>query len=70
MTLSIKPSQVKNNSPGNTEQAPSRGHKASPQSGLDMGFKRCSSSKELRGLIASAQTRSISTSLSFPVAGG
>ena len=62
-------SQVKNYSPGNMEQAPSRGHEASPQSGLGVGCKRCSSSKKLRGLGVYAQTRHISTSLSFSVLG-
>ena len=42
--------QVKNCSPGYVEQAPSRGHEASPQSGLGVGCKLCSSSKQLRGL--------------------
>ena len=40
-------SQVKNYSPGNMEHASSRGHEASPQSGLGVGCKRCSSSKKL-----------------------
>ena len=31
------------------EQAPSRGHEASPQSGLGVGCKRCSSSHLSRG---------------------
>ena len=50
------------------EQASSRGHEASPQSGLGMGCKRCSSSKKLRGLSVLAQARRISISLSFSVA--
>ena len=50
------------------EQAPSRGHEASPQSGLGVGCKRCSSSKKLRGLGVRAQARRISISLSFSVA--
>lgn len=33
--------QVKNYFPGNMEQASSRGHEASPQSGLGVGCKRC-----------------------------
>ena len=41
-----KSSQVRNYSPGNMEQAPSSGHEASPQSGLGVGCKRCSSSKK------------------------
>ena len=55
---------VRNYSPGNMEQAPSRGHEASPQSGLGVGCKRCSSSKKLRGLGVRAQARRIGTSLS------
>ena len=62
-------SQVKNYSPGYMEQAPSRGHEASPQSGLGVGCKLCSSSKKLRGLSVRAQARRISISLSFSVAG-
>jgi len=50
------------------EQAPSRGHKASPQSGLGVGCKRCFSSKELRWLSVRANARRISTSLSFSAA--
>ena len=46
-------------------QASSRGHEASPQSGL--GCKRCSSSKKLRGLGVRAQARRMSISLSFSV---
>ena len=61
--------QVKNYSPGYMEQAPSRGHEASPQSGLDVGCKLCSSSKKLRGLSARAQARRISTSLAFSAVG-
>ena len=41
------------------EQASSRGHEASPQSGLGVGCKRCSSSKKLRGLSVRAQARRI-----------
>ena len=37
------------------EQAPSRGHEASPQSGLDVGYKLRSSRKELCGLSVRAQ---------------
>ena len=40
-------------------QASSRGHEASPQSGLSVGCKRCSSSKKLRGLSVRAQARRI-----------
>ena len=61
-------SQVKNYSPGYMEQAPSRGHEASPQSGLGVGCKWCSSSKKLRGLGVRAQARCIRISLSFSVA--
>ena len=50
------------------EQASSRGHEASPQSGLGVGCKWCSSSKKLRGLSVRAQARCISISLSFSVA--
>ena len=42
--------KVKDNSPGYMKQAPSRGHEASPQNGLGMGCRLCSSSKKLRGL--------------------
>ena len=38
--------QVRNYSPGYMEQAKSRGHEASPQSGLGMGCKLLSSSKK------------------------
>ena len=50
------------------EQASSRGHGASPQSGLGVGCKRCSSSKKLRGLSVRAQARRISISFLFSVA--
>ena len=55
-------SQVKDHSPGYLEQAPSRGHEASPQSGLgvDCMLAICSSSKKLRGLGLRAQARRIS----------
>ena len=43
------------------ERAPSRGHEASPQSGLGVGCKLCSSSTKLHGLSARAQARRIST---------
>ena len=43
-------SQARNCSPGYMEQAPSRGHEASPQSRMGAGCKLCSSSKQLRGL--------------------
>ena len=43
----LKSSQVKNDSPRYMEQAPSRGHEVSPQSGLGVGCKLCSSSKKL-----------------------
>ena len=46
---------VKNFSPGTKEQVPSRGHGASPQSGLGVSCKRPpSSKKKLRGLSARA----------------
>jgi len=51
---------VKNYSPGYMEQAPSRGEEASPQSGLGVGCKLCSSSEKLGGLGLRAQTRRIS----------
>ena len=51
------------------EQAPSRGHEASPQSGLGVGCKLCSSSKKLRGLSVRAQARRISMFLLFSVVG-
>ena len=63
-------SQVRNYSPGYTGQAPSRGHEASPQSGLGVGCMLCSSSKKLRWRGVRSQTRRISTSLSFSVAEG
>ena len=53
--LSESPSQVTNYSPGYMGQAPSRGHEASPQSGLGVGCRQCPSSNELRGLSARAQ---------------
>ena len=56
-------SQVRNYSPGYSEQAPSRGHEASPQNGLGVGCKLCSSSKKLRRLGVRAQARRISISL-------
>jgi hypothetical protein len=62
-------SQVKNYSPGYMDQAPSRGHGASPQSGLGVSCKLCSSSKKLRGLGVRAQARRIIISLLFSVAG-
>jgi len=62
-------SKVKNYSPGNMEQVPSRGHEASPQSGLGVGCKRRSSSKKLNGLSVRAQARRIGISLSFSVVG-
>jgi len=65
----VKSSQVRNYSPGYMEQAPSRGHGASPQSGLGVGCMLCSSSKELRGLSVRAQARRISISLLFSVLG-
>ena len=52
------------------EQAPSRGHEASPQSGLGVGCMLYSSSKKLRGLSVRAQAWRISASMSFSVAGG
>ena len=55
----VESSQVKNYSPGYMEQAPSSGHQASPQSGLDVGCRLCSSSKKLRGLDLRAQARRI-----------
>ena len=67
--LALGASQVKNYSPGYMEQAPSRGHEASPQSGLGVGCKLCSSSKKLRGLSACAQARRISIPLIFFVLG-
>ena len=65
--MGLPPSQVKdkNYSPGYMEQAPSRGHEASPQSGLGVGCMLCSSSKKLRGLSVSAQARRISTPFSW-----
>ena len=53
------------------EEASSRGHEASPQSGLSVGCKLCSSSKkQLRGLSARAQARRICIpSLKFFVVG-
>ena len=57
-------SGVKNYSPGYMEQEPRRGHEASPQIGLGVGCKLCSSSKKLCGLSARAQTRHIRMPLS------
>ena len=52
--------EVTNCSPGYMEQAPSRGHEASPQSGLGVGCKLYPSSKKLPGLSVRAQARRIS----------
>ena len=67
----VKGLKDRNYSPGYMEIAPSRGHEASPQSGLGAGCKLRTSSKKLRGLSARAQARRISISipLSFSVAG-
>ena len=46
--------KARNFSPGNMEQAPSRGHEASSQIGRGVGCKRCSSRKKLLGLGARA----------------
>ena len=62
--------QVKKCSPGYVEQAPSRGHEASPQSGLSAGCMLCSSSSKLRELNVRAQAQRIRTSLSFLCFGG
>ena len=58
------------------EQAPSRGHDASPQSGLGVGCNLCSSSKKLfssskklRGLSVREQARRMGTSPGFSVVG-
>ena len=61
--------KVKNYSPGYMEQATSRGHEASPQSGLGGGCKLRSSSKKLRGLSVRAQAWRISAYLLFSVLG-
>ena len=50
-----------NYSPGYMEQAPSRGHGASPQIGLGVGCELCCSSKKLRGLIIRSRARRIIT---------
>ena len=42
---------VRSYSPGYMEQAPSRGHEASTQSGLGVGCKLCSSSKSFVGWV-------------------
>ena len=66
----VESSQVRNYSPGYMEQAPSRGHKASPQSGLGVDCKLLSSSKSHVGKVARAQALRIRmSSLSFSVAG-
>ena len=54
-TLSLSQVKNKNSSPKYMEQAPSRGHEASSQSGLDVGYKLRSSSSEPRGLSVRAQ---------------
>ena len=64
-----KSSEVRNYSQGYIEQAPRRGHEASPQSGLVLGCMLCSSSKKLRGLGVRTQARSTGTSLLFSVFG-
>ena len=46
----LRSSQVRSYSSGYMEQAPSRGHEASTQSGLGVGCKLLSSSEKLRGL--------------------
>ena len=61
--------QVNNYFPGNTEQLPRRGNEASPQSGLGVGCKRCSSSKKLNGLSALVLTRRVRMLPSFSAAG-
>ena len=61
--------QVNKYYPGYMEQAPSRGHEASPQIGLGVGCKLCSSRKKLSGLGVRAQARHISTFFSFSDAG-
>ena len=67
---SMVPGHVKNYSPGYIEQAPSRGHGASPQSLLGVGWKLFSRSKILRWLSVRAQARRISTSPSFSLLRG
>ena len=62
-------SQVKSYTLGYMGQAPSKGHGASPQSGLGVGCKLCSSSKKLRGLSVRAQARRISMPLLFSIWG-
>ena len=65
----VKLRQGNNYSAGYMEQAPSKGHEASPQRGLGVCCKGCSSSKKnLRRLSARAQARRKSMSLSFSVA--
>ena len=61
--------QVKNYSPKYMEQAPSRGHEASPQNGLGAGCKLCSSNGKLRAQNVRAQARCISIPPSFPAVG-
>ena len=51
------------------EQAPSKDHEASSQSGQGVGCKLFSSSKELRGLSVRAQARRIGMPLSFTAVG-
>ena len=51
------------------EQAPSRGHEASPEIGLSAGCRLCSSKKKLRGLSVIAQARRINSSPSFSAVG-
>jgi len=51
------------------EQAISRGHEASPQSGLGVDCKLCSCSKKLHGMSVRAQARRISIPLLFSVLG-
>ena len=50
-------------------QSPSRGHGASPQSGLSVGCMLCSSSKKLRGLSLREQAWRLSIPPSISVAG-
>ena len=63
------PNQSQELLPGVHDRAPSRGHEVSPQSGLGVGCKLLSSSKQLHGLGVRAQARRISISLSFSVVG-
>jgi hypothetical protein len=60
-------SKVKKYSPGCMEQAPNRGHEASPQSWMGVGCKLCPSSKSCVGILESPVVEK--NLFAFPCAG-